>query len=114
MFAEGAEQQEDIHVVGPRGKLEVQLPRGEVVWSPRDRSGPFAEAVAVPAEALAAGDHHGATYYQLLDFHAALSDGSAARITAEDGLRSVQMGAAAQQSIATGLPVTFDFASEAQ
>ena len=114
MFAEGAEQQEDIHVVGPRGKLEVQLPRGEVVWSPRDRSGPFAEAVAVPAEALAAGDHHGATYYQLLDFHAALSDGSAARITAEDGLRSVQMGAAAQQSIATGLPVTFDFVSEAQ
>lgn len=113
MFAEGSQEQEDIYVAGPVGKLEVQLPGGKVIWSPRDRSGPFVEQVDVTPEALAAGDHHGATYYQLLKFHAALAGSTAPRITATDGVRSVEMGAAAQQSIATGQPVALDFSKGA-
>ncbi|MEM8695455.1 MAG: Gfo/Idh/MocA family oxidoreductase [Pseudomonadota bacterium] len=109
MFAEGSAQQEDIYALGPVGKLEVKIPAGEVIWSPRDRSGPVAESVVTPPDALAAGHHHGATYFQLQDFHRALSGGAPATITALDGLRSVQMGAAAQQSIATGQPVSLDF-----
>lgn len=109
MFAEGSEQQEDIYALGPAGKLEVAIPAAEVTWSPRDRSGPVVEVVATPPDALAAGYHHGATYFQLRDFHAALCAGSPATVTALDGLRSVQMGAAAQQSIATGQPVPLDF-----
>ena len=112
MFAEGSEQQEEISAVGPVGKLEVKLPLGEVTWSPRDKSGPSVETVDTPAHALAAGDHHGATYYQLRDFHAALVNGTPALITARDGYRSVVMGAAAQESIATGLPVDIIFADE--
>lgn len=108
MFAEGSQQQEDIYAVGPAGKLEVALPRASIIWSPRDQSGPHEEAVATPPDALAAGDHWGATYFQLREFHSCLTQGSPAIITTWDGLRSVEMGAAAQQSIATGLPVALD------
>ncbi|QYJ07038.1 Gfo/Idh/MocA family protein [Qipengyuania flava] len=109
MFAEGAEQQEEIYALGAKGRLDVAIPAAEITWSPRDRSGPVVEPVATPAEALAAGDHHGATFYQLTHFDAALATGGAAQVTALDGLRSVQMGAAAQKSIATGQPVALDF-----
>lgn len=112
MFAEGSAQQEEISAVGPVGKLEVKLPAAEVTWSPRDKSGPFTETVETPADALAAGDHHGATYYQLRDFHSALVNGTAPLITPRDGYRSVVIGAAAQQSIATGLPVDIRFEDE--
>lgn len=112
MFAEGSEEQEEISAVGPAGKLEVKLPGGRITWSPRDKTGPFIETVETPADALAAGDHHGATYYQMRDFHAALVHGTPPLITARDGYRSVVMGAAAQQSIATGLPVTIAFNDE--
>lgn len=112
MFAEGSEEQEEISAVGPKGKLEVKLPGGFVTWSPRDKSGPFKEHVDVPPEALAAGDHHGATYYQQRDFHEALVSGTRPLITARDGYRSVVIGAAAQQSIASGQPVDIHFEDE--
>ncbi len=109
MFAEGSEQQEEICAVGPIGKMEVKLPLGEVTWSPRDKSGPVSTHIATPAAAMAAGDHHGATYFQQCDFHQALIDGTPPLINASDGYRSVAIGAAAQQSIATGLPVPIEF-----
>jgi len=112
MFADGSEQQEDIYALGAKGKLEVALPRASVIFSPRAPFGeekrPIAEPVATPPEALAAGDHWGATYFQLTHFHRSLIEGSAPLITAQDGLRSVQMGAAAQRSIASGQPITLD------
>ncbi|QUL37832.1 Gfo/Idh/MocA family protein [Erythrobacter sp. JK5] len=121
MFAEGAEQQEEISAVGPVGKLEVKLPASEVIWSPRaGQVGPDGrrlptwtaaqiETVTTPPDALAAGSHHGATYFQQRDFHAALVGGTPPLINARDGYRSVVMGAAAQQSIATGQPVNITF-----
>ncbi len=109
MFAEGAEQQEDISVIGDRAKLEVQIPRGEVVLSPRDRSGPSVEPVPVDDDHLAAGHHHGATVYHLRDFHNALVHGNSAPVSTLDGLRSVQMGLAAQESAATGQAISLDF-----
>ncbi|WP_348631897.1 Gfo/Idh/MocA family oxidoreductase [Pontixanthobacter sp. CEM42] len=111
MFAEGAEQQEEIYALGPIGRLDVAIPAATVTWSPRDKSGVVTEDVATPSDALAAGDHHGATYFQLRDFHAALAGETQPKVSAIDGLRAVQMGAAAQQSIATGLPVQLDFKS---
>ncbi len=112
MFAEGSQDQEEISAVGPKGKLEVKLPSANVIWSPREGTGPHVEPVATPPQALAAGDHHGATYYQMRHYHAALTSGSAPQITARDGYRSVVMGAAAQESIATGLPVAIQFEDE--
>jgi predicted dehydrogenase len=112
MFAEGSDQQEEISAAGPLGKMEVTLPAGDVTWSPRDKSGPFVSHIETPPDALAAGDHHGATYFQQRDFHTALVKGTAPLISARDGYRSVIVGAAAQQSIATGQPVDIHFADE--
>lgn len=112
MFAEGSQEQEEISAVGPFGKLEVKLPGANLTWSPREPKGPSVEHVATPPEALAAGDHHGATYYQMRHFDAALTSGAPPQITARDGYRSVVMGAAAQESIATGLPVAIHFEDE--
>lgn len=109
MFAEGSQQQEDIYALGKLGKLEVKIPDAKVIWSPRDKSGVSTETVETPADALSAGDHHGATYFQLSDFHHALVNGLPPKVSALDGLRSVQMGAAAHRSIDTALPVQLDF-----
>ncbi|MEM8725187.1 MAG: Gfo/Idh/MocA family oxidoreductase [Pseudomonadota bacterium] len=112
MFAEGSQQQEEISAVGPLGKIEVKLPKGDVVWSPRDKSGPFTSHIETPPDALAAGDHHGATFFQQRDFHSALVNRTPPLITARDGYRSVVIGAAAQQSIATGQPVEIEYKDE--
>ncbi|KWV92106.1 Gfo/Idh/MocA family protein [Erythrobacter sp. YT30] len=121
MFAEGSEQQEEISAVGPMGKLEVKLPQGGIIWAPRagqvddagqridGRPGSEIETVDTPADALAAGSHHGATYFQQRDFHDCLVNGKPPLITDQDGYRSVLMGAAAQQSIAIGQPVDIIF-----
>lgn len=105
MFAEGSEQQEEIYALGGTGKLEVKIPAAEITWSPRDKSGVLMEYVDTPEAAMEAGDHHGASFYQISHFHRALLEGSAPEVTSFDGLRSVQMGAAAHQSIETGQPV---------
>ncbi|MEP2987526.1 MAG: Gfo/Idh/MocA family oxidoreductase [Parasphingorhabdus sp.] len=109
MFAEGSEQQEDIYALGHLGKLEVQIPAANVTWSPRDGSGSIVEVIDTPADAMAAGHHHGATYFQLRDFHAALTQGGPALVSAIDGYKAVVMGAAAHKSIETGQPVMLNF-----
>jgi len=111
MFAEGSEEQEEISAVGPIGKMEVKLPGGFVTWSPRNKSDGNSVHVPTPPDALAAGTHHGATFFQQRDFHSALVNGTPPLIDARDGYRSVAIGAAAQQSIETGQPVAIDFAN---
>ena len=114
MFAEGSEEQEDVYALGDVGKLEVGIPSAKLTWSPRDNSGPITEYIDTPADALKAGDHHGATYFQLSKFQRALENNDPPELSTLDGLRAVQMGAAAHQSIETGLPVTFEFTSTAK
>ena len=114
MFAEGSEEQEDIYALGEVGKLEVGIPSAKLTWSPRDKSGPVEELIDTPVDALEAGDHHGATFFQLSKFQKALENGEPPELSTLDGLRAVQMGAAAHQSIETGLPVTLDFISAAK
>jgi predicted dehydrogenase len=102
MFAEGEEQQEAIAAVGDEAKLEVTIPAGVIARSPRTPYGaPKAVTrthVMVDPAALAAGSHHGATYYQLSAFIDAVRGQGAVAVTAEDGLRAVIIGAAAELS----------------
>ncbi len=124
MFAEGAEEQEEICAVGPVARLEVKLPSGFITSAVREGAvddkgqripgydGRLVEHIETPADALAAGSHHGATFFQQRDFHAALVNGTPPLISARDGYRSVVMGAAAQESITTGLPVEIRFEDE--
>lgn len=102
MFAEGAEHQEEISATGDKARLDVLIPPGDLVYSPRvDWRGPKAVErthVAVDDTAMRAGSHHGATFYQHAAFAAAVRGEAPVQVTAEDGLRAVAIGAAAEIS----------------
>lgn len=106
MFAEGSRNQEEITAVGNLGKLEVFIPDGDVVFSPRVPLGQPKKVermhVAVDATALNAGTHHGATYYQHRKFLDAILTGGWPEVTAEDGFRAVAIGYAAELSAREG------------
>ena len=101
MFAEGSQNQEEIAAVGDRAKLEVLIPDGDIVFSPRVG---FAAKqvernhVEVDEHVLNAGHHYGATYFQHGAFLAALRGQGVTEVTADDGLRAVAMGIAAERS----------------
>ncbi|WP_294261507.1 Gfo/Idh/MocA family oxidoreductase [uncultured Sphingomonas sp.] len=102
MFAEGAEHQEEMAATGDKARLDVLIPPGDLVFSPRTGFGmPKAverRHVAVDPAAMAAGSHHGATYYQHEAFAAAVRGEGSVQVSAEDGLRAVAIGAAAELS----------------
>ena len=102
MFAEGAENQEEITAVGDAGRLDVFIPEGAIVHSPRVGFGNPKQAsrrvVAVDPAALAAGSHHGSTYYEHQRFIAAVRGEGPVEVSAHDGLMAVAIGVAAETS----------------
>ena len=102
MFAEGAEQQEEIAAVGDRARLEVFIPSGELVLSPRtgfhQPKDVTRRLIETDAAALAAGHHHGSTFYEHQHFLAAIRGEGPVEVSAEDGLRAVAIGTAAEIS----------------
>ncbi|MHB8456389.1 MAG: Gfo/Idh/MocA family oxidoreductase, partial [Acidimicrobiales bacterium] len=115
MFAEGSRYEQELTVVGDAGKVEALIPgfmevsRGaasELVvgcraegWPVETRSIPEAEHAGY------AGHHHGATYLEHVELRRAILAGGRPTVSVEDGLWSVAMGIAAQQSISQGRPV---------
>jgi predicted dehydrogenase len=114
MFAEGSFFQEEIAATGDRGKVECLIPgparfwpggahpEAEIVVSPREPKGPKRRPVPVDAAVMAAGDHHGSTYYQHLGFYRAVSEGAPVEVTLTDGLKAVAIGLAAERSVKEG------------
>ena len=102
MFADGAEQQEEISATGDAARLDCFIPSGELVHSPRvgfmQPKRATREAIHTDATALAAGQHHGSTFYQHQHFAAAVRGEGPVIVTADDGLRAVAMGTAAEIS----------------
>ena len=102
MFAEGAENQEEIAAVGSDARLEVLIPEGAVVYSPRvgfmNPKRVERRVVEVDAAALHAGSHHGSTYYEHQRFIAAVRGEGPVEVTARDGLIAVAIGTAAEIS----------------
>jgi len=102
MFADGAENQEEIVAVGDAARLDVLIPTGEIVFAPRvgfmNPKRVERTHVAVDPAALAAGQHHGATLYQHAAFARAVRGEGPVLVTADDGLRAVAMGLAAETS----------------
>lgn len=102
MFAEGAENQEEIAAVGDTARLEVFVPSSELVLSrrtgfmnPKDVT---RTRVDVDPAALAAGHHHGASFYSHAAFARAVRGEGKVEVSADDGLRAVAMGVAAETS----------------
>ncbi len=102
MFAEGAENQEEITAVGDKARLDCLIPTGDLVFSPRtgfmQPKAVTREHIAVDAQALNAGHHHGATFYQHQKFYSALVDNTPVEVTATDGMMAVAIGTAAEIS----------------
>lgn len=102
MFAEGAENQEEICAVGNKARLECLIPTGDLVFSPRtgfmQPKAVEREHVAVDEAALKAGHHHGSTFYEHQKFIAAVRGEALVEVSAEDGLRAVAIGTAAEIS----------------
>jgi myo-inositol 2-dehydrogenase / D-chiro-inositol 1-dehydrogenase len=119
MFAEGSRYQEEISVVGPKGKVECFVPGPGRFWpdhlgpapiprlvlSPRDPKGPRELEVPVDPVALAAGDHNGSTLYQHQRFNAVVRGQGEVEVGLRDGLAAVVIGLAAQESARTGQSV---------
>jgi myo-inositol 2-dehydrogenase/D-chiro-inositol 1-dehydrogenase len=102
MFADGAEEQEEIVAVGDKARLDVRIPSGEIVFSPRVgfRKPKRVErhVVEVDKTALDAGSHHGSTFYEHQRFNAAVRGQGQVEVTARDGLMAVAIGTAAEIS----------------
>ena len=121
MFAEGSKYQEEICAVGTTGKLECFVPGPGEFWpedelgpapepklihSPRAPKGPKETPVTVDPALLSAGAHNGATFYKHQGFYRAITESGPIEVTADDGLKAVVIGLAAQHSAETGNAVT--------
>ena len=102
MFADGAENQEEITAVGDKGRLDVLIPEGVIVHSPRvgfrNDKRVTRRTVHTDAAALNAGSHHGSTFYEHQRFNAAVRGAGPVEVSARDGMMAVAIGTAAEIS----------------
>jgi myo-inositol 2-dehydrogenase/D-chiro-inositol 1-dehydrogenase len=105
MFAEASPDQEEIVATGDAGKVACGVPSSTLFIGKREPREERREHVPVASEILAAGHHHGSTYYQHQAFLKALRDGGPPEVSARDGLLAVAIGVAAERSIREGRPI---------
>ena len=112
MFADGAEQQEEITAVGSEARLECLIPAGDLIFSPRtgflQPKAPERTHVSVDETALKSGSHHGSTYYEHQKFYSAVVGNGRVEVSAKDGLMAVAIGTAAEISAREHRVVTMD------
>ena len=106
MFAENSEYQEEIVAVGDIGKIETFVPSNasgkdssEVRIGLRKDNVNKSKEVKVDKDILAAGHHHGSTYFEHLAFINAIQKNKKPDVSLRDGLMSVAIGEAAENSI---------------
>ncbi|MGH0033284.1 MAG: Gfo/Idh/MocA family protein [Myxococcota bacterium] len=108
MFAEGSRNQEEIAATGDAGKVECFIPESTLVIGRRIPKSVDTEHVPVDERILAAGGHHGSTYYQHLAFLEAIRSGGPAPVSVRDGLLAVAMGIAGERSVQEGRPIALE------
>ena len=118
MFAEGSQYQEHITAIGDQAKLEIRIPgpsrfapdgiepHADITLSPRATKIPETRDVLVDETILMAGDHHGSTFYQHQKFNRIVREGGQPEVSLADGAIAVDIGAAAEESVRSGMPVT--------
>ena len=80
----------------------------DLAFMPRKASPATIETIEVDEKLLAAGDHHGGTFYQHFKFANAIRTGAPVEVSVSDGAIAVAIGLAAEQSIKTGEAVKID------
>jgi hypothetical protein len=120
MFAEGSQWQETVSVTGDVARIDAFVP-GPARFAPDRRERPSRIGIATRANRvetfedihvdpafLAVGDHHGSTYFQHEKFLQVVRTGGKVEIGLEDGALAVAIGAAAEESVRTRLPVLLE------
>ena len=112
MFADGSKWNEEIHALGPKGKIACRLPGPQRFWPeelgpspepelslfPRSPKRPTTEIIELDHTLVAAGDHHGSTFFQHQKFSKMVRDGGTPDVSLEDGLRAVMIGLKAHEA----------------
>jgi myo-inositol 2-dehydrogenase / D-chiro-inositol 1-dehydrogenase len=106
MFAEDGQHEQEITVVGDKGKLEAFVPGNGKIFV-GDRTSRAVQAIDVPTDPDIAhmGFHFGASFIECKRFVDAVLNNTPPEVTAVDGLWSVVIGAAAHKSIDESRPV---------
>lgn len=105
MFAEGSRHEQQLAITGDIGKLETTVPGDELFVSKRDGMTCQTIPIRLDPRVKEVGFHHGASYLEHLDFIEAIREGKPPAVSTEDGLMSVIVGLAGQESINSGQPV---------
>lgn len=122
MFADGTVWNEEIMAVGAAGKIEARVPGPQRFWPedlegppepelsfyPRAPKAPVTQTVALDAKLVAAGDHHGSTFFQHQKFLEMVRGGGVPEVSLEDGRRAVLMGLAAQMAAQERRTISFE------
>jgi predicted dehydrogenase len=118
MFAEGTYWQEVISATGDVARIDACIPgpsrfspdgkerHSEIAFYPRETKRQRREIVDVDPAILAAGDHHGSTFYQHQKFIDLVRLGGKPEVSMRDGTIAVAVGAAAEESARTHQVVT--------
>ena len=106
MFAEGGQHEQEITVVGDKGKLEAFIPGNGKIFV-GDRTSRAVQEIDVPTDPDIAhmGFHFGASFIECKRFVDAVLNNTPPEVTVADGLWSVVIGAAAHKSIDESRPV---------
>jgi len=102
MFAEGSEHEQEITVTGDVGKIETTVPGKDLIISNRSNNNFKSVPIKLDSRVKEQGFHHGASYLEHLGFFDAIKNKTSPEVTVNDGLMSIVLGVAAQESIATG------------
>ena len=105
MFGEAAPAEQEIVATGDSGRAACSIPASELTVGERAAGRSETTVIEVPPGLLAAGRHHGSTWYEHEAFLAALHAGTPPAVSLHDGLVAVAMGVAAERSIAERRPV---------
>lgn len=98
-----------LEIAGDRGLIEFDSDSAAPIQNLILRSQADAPDVALPSSPVSESPYT----TQIKEFHRALADGETPRVTANDGLRAVQIAVAAIESAHSGQPVTLQSHAEA-
>lgn len=107
MFAEATFNQEELSVIGAKGKVESLIPEGTVRKGLRGTHdiGKVEVELVHDTSILHEGLHHGSSFVEHTRFCAAIRGEQEIEVTLADGMWAVATGAAAHRSIDEGRPV---------
>jgi len=107
MFAEATRNQEELVAVGDAGKVEALIPDSVIRLGRRGEHwiGDVEEQPVADERVRYAGYHHGSSYLEHSDLLDAIRTGGEPKVSLEDGMWGVAVGAAAHVSIDEQRPV---------